>query len=63
MSLSQRIVRTPVDGFEYVSVVTDQTDGVTLITRFSGDVTLGPIDALRLARALIGAALRVALRP
>jgi len=61
--MSLRQVRTPVDGFEYVSVVTDETNAITLITRYSGDVTLGPIDALRLARALIGAALRVGLRP
>jgi len=52
-----------VAGSEQVAVVDGYlSDRVFLLTRFSGDVDLGPADALRLGRALLLAGARAALR-
>lgn len=50
-------------GQENVAVVDGYlTDRVFLLTRFSGDVSLRPAEALRLGRALLLAGLRASFR-
>lgn len=62
MDHQARIIPTKAEPHDYITVITDETDNVTLLTRFSGDVPLTQKAALHLSLALGRAALRIAFR-